>query len=855
MKNFILFLICSLFIVGFVYADDNVSIYSFDGTSAAWTTNPGADVSTFDLTDQANALNVTFDVATAAVTKASAEVAFDAITVSDYDEFRLKIKIDTAPTVTKMRLKVFVKSGGANYEYSDIDLLSSWYGATTDYFTVVIPYSSIEFDVATIDGFGFSVETLYAVAAGASFSIDELYVTKENAVGAVAGIFEDTATGEWSIEELAADAEINILEIEDEYDFVYEGGSAKKVTVEHNVAGAGWGTYSTAIYKTAEGQLLDLSGASEIRFMINVLEGATEDTTLPFGFDLFDMPAGAASNERHRFPANFETIRPEVTDDDGWAQVVIPLDQLIMPGWGEKNNEKIDLDAINELHFDFFEVFAQADQALIDRSVVVFDKLIATADPTYVAPVDKNQLYAFDGTSADWTTTPGAGVGTFTLADVDSSVAEGNGALAVTFDVADAATAKASAEVAFAAPVDISGDDELVLKVRILTAPANVKTRLSIYVKDGETVYTYSDLDLLSSWYGATADYITVVVPFAAMGLDAASVDAFGFNVETLYDVASGAVFLLDDLYVDSYEGIAGSTDIFEDTDTGEWSVEELAADAEINILEIEDEYDFVYEGGSAKKVTVEHNVAGAGWGTYSTAIYKTAEGQLLDLSGASEIRFMINVLEGATEDTTLPFGFDLFDMPAGAASNERHRFPANFETIRPEVTDDDGWAQVVIPLDQLIMPGWGEKNNEKIDLDAINELHFDFFEVFAQADQALIDRTVVVFDDLKASATTDVQDPRGGAVIADGFNLNQNYPNPFNPVTNISFNIPENGLTNLKIYNVMGQLVNTVVDNRFKLRGQYRFTVDMSGNPSGLYFYVLEQGHNKITKKMTLMK
>ncbi len=93
------------------------------------------------------------------------------------------------------------------------------------------------------------------------------------------------------------------------------------------------------------------------------------------------------------------------------------------------------------------------------------------------------------------------------------------------------------------------------------------------------------------------------------------------------------------------------------------------------------------------------------------------------------------------------------------------------------------------------------------------------------------------------------------GNVLPTEFTLFNNYPNPFNPSTTIKFNIPETGNVKLKIYNVMGQLVKTVLDENAMEQGQYKITVDMNNLSSGIYFYTLEHSGRAITNKMILMK
>ncbi len=85
-------------------------------------------------------------------------------------------------------------------------------------------------------------------------------------------------------------------------------------------------------------------------------------------------------------------------------------------------------------------------------------------------------------------------------------------------------------------------------------------------------------------------------------------------------------------------------------------------------------------------------------------------------------------------------------------------------------------------------------------------------------------------------------------------FKLMQNYPNPFNPKTNIKFQTHEFGFVTLKIYNVLGMEVATLV-NRFIQPGIHTFEFNVSNLSSGIYIYQLKCNDKTLTKKMTLLK
>ena len=85
-------------------------------------------------------------------------------------------------------------------------------------------------------------------------------------------------------------------------------------------------------------------------------------------------------------------------------------------------------------------------------------------------------------------------------------------------------------------------------------------------------------------------------------------------------------------------------------------------------------------------------------------------------------------------------------------------------------------------------------------------------------------------------------------------FKLQQNYPNPFNPETKISYTIPFNGLVTLKIFDIAGKEIMTLV-NEQKTAGYYTVNFNAAILPSGIYFYRIQSGDFMETKKMALTK
>jgi hypothetical protein len=92
------------------------------------------------------------------------------------------------------------------------------------------------------------------------------------------------------------------------------------------------------------------------------------------------------------------------------------------------------------------------------------------------------------------------------------------------------------------------------------------------------------------------------------------------------------------------------------------------------------------------------------------------------------------------------------------------------------------------------------------------------------------------------------------GTKVPAEFSLYQNYPNPFNPSTVIRFDLNTKSMVTLKIYNELGQLIETLVNEQLT-PGEYRVTFNSSNRSSGIYFYMLNTSNYSETKKMVLVK
>lgn len=92
------------------------------------------------------------------------------------------------------------------------------------------------------------------------------------------------------------------------------------------------------------------------------------------------------------------------------------------------------------------------------------------------------------------------------------------------------------------------------------------------------------------------------------------------------------------------------------------------------------------------------------------------------------------------------------------------------------------------------------------------------------------------------------------GSEVPSSYLLKQNFPNPFNPTTNIHFAIPQSGLVTLKVFDIAGREISTLV-NEVRAAGSYIVDFNASELSSGAYFYRIESGNFVDTKKMMLIK
>ena len=123
--------------------------------------------------------------------------------------------------------------------------------------------------------------------------------------------------------------------------------------------------------------------------------------------------------------------------------------------------------------------------------------------------------------------------------------------------------------------------------------------------------------------------------------------------------------------------------------------------------------------------------------------------------------------------------------------------------------------------------------------------------------DSVLIDVTIGNVTNVNFVAPieiTDIGDEIAKQELPVKYYLNQNYPNPFNPTTTINYLIPERTNVQLKVFNLLGKEIITLVNAELG-GGNYSVEFDANGLTSGIYFYQLKVNELQITKKMLLLK
>lgn len=145
-----------------------------------------------------------------------------------------------------------------------------------------------------------------------------------------------------------------------------------------------------------------------------------------------------------------------------------------------------------------------------------------------------------------------------------------------------------------------------------------------------------------------------------------------------------------------------------------------------------------------------------------------------------------------------------------------------------------------------------GEEMRYRIWRKATNSVHLQMSATYAQGDGKYAANGIYILSAL-SGVRTSVRNDDGAAAVKE-FILHTNYPNPFNPATTIRYTLPRSGEVTLKIFNLAGQEMATLV-NRQQEAGEHSIQWYAEKLPSGVYMYRLQAGGFVETKKMILMR
>ena len=135
---------------------------------------------------------------------------------------------------------------------------------------------------------------------------------------------------------------------------------------------------------------------------------------------------------------------------------------------------------------------------------------------------------------------------------------------------------------------------------------------------------------------------------------------------------------------------------------------------------------------------------------------------------------------------------------------------------------------------------GWMFKSWKEDSLEISNDSVYSFIAVAQRTLSAEFEKILTVTKNEKE--------------LPENFELYQNYPNPFNPTTTIKYSIPELSFVTLKIYDILGNEVATLINEEQSV-GYYFVSVYASSMSSGIYFYQLKAGSYTQTKRMIILK
>jgi hypothetical protein len=196
---------------------------------------------------------------------------------------------------------------------------------------------------------------------------------------------------------------------------------------------------------------------------------------------------------------------------------------------------------------------------------------------------------------------------------------------------------------------------------------------------------------------------------------------------------------------------------------------------------------------------------------------------------------YFLEVHENDEWDSTLT-NININDNTKGIILLETDGYQTSLLDASPSSNLDYNWGSYPDLRDVALRPGMSFRDTNNVAFTNIEKNDDGSFSL----DIEILDSTAVSAID--------------ALIIGDTYFLEQNYPNPFNPSTTIQFTLPKSEIVELKVYNILGKEVTTLVSNKLN-QGNHTYQFDGRNLASGVYYYQLVAGEFSKVKKMILIK
>ena len=325
------------------------------------------------------------------------------------------------------------------------------------------------------------------------------------------------------------------------------------------------------------------------------------------------------------------------------------------------------------------------------------------------------------------------------------------------------------------------------------------------------------------------------------------------------------------------FNGWSGSTDLLEPS-VGDPNYYEVTRDYTISEGD-SIQYKYAYVGpngtnweGDPNKV---YHFTTDDWDNGTAFIERTYNNATLETLTNNEVKltFTVNVAGAVSSVTGQPFpsvdnvvvcgAVSPLTWPTGGWPNSDSSvaiFMFNDGTHGDEVANDSIWSvdvtfpkYTVLRVQYKYGANWGLASNTGSNDNESSVGTDHFINLTSDMAAGKVENMWSVMGDKDLVDVTGVTE-RTNPGIPNRYDLSQNYPNPFNPTTNIQFAIPKAGFVTMKVYNLLGQEVATLV-NEQKNAGSYQVDFNAANLTSGVYFYSIKAGNYSVTKKMLLLK